>query len=620
MPALDPAHPSPRKPSARRPPRAGLVGPLFKWELVRLARRGQDARARFILATVLLVVLSLFTLVWFRDRPTSEVFFGTANVLDIQSSARFAEQFSLTFVMAQLAVLVLLTPAYAAGGISEEKERKTFPFLLVSDLRDREIVFGKLLGRLVFLLGVMMAGLPILALTLLYGGVSVKFLMMSYLLTGTTVTLLSSIAVVAAVYAETFRGALFRGYGISVLHVGAGCGLHPLLSPFGILLMLFGIEAESFEAFLAIGFAYAAGQLFAACIAVYYAIRGVRQMRATLTQRPKPGPRPQRSERKSASPPPEEQPLFLDDAMADMLPTATLPTATRLTTQEPVAPQSRPDRDRERDEEREDNSEPPRRRRKRKRLPKAIANRPPVDPHDPFLWKERHVIGSKRDEDDESIQGLQVALGAVVALTVGFFAFIAVCAMLLSGFSRSYIAAAEGMLMIGGSVGLFAHLLMIGSAACGTVCRERQRLTLESLLTIPVERWRILWPKWRVCASRGWWWGGAATGSIGLALLVSDTPLTAFPGLAYLLFCAPLAASYGLWLSIQCHTMTRAVLWFMPVAGGLVLLPILIWSLAGVGDDLLAGGLMMMAAGGTGLAAWAFWSSAGQAFEREGRG
>ena len=47
------------------PPRPGWVGPLFAWELVRLARRGQDARARTILAASLFLTLAVFTVVWF---------------------------------------------------------------------------------------------------------------------------------------------------------------------------------------------------------------------------------------------------------------------------------------------------------------------------------------------------------------------------------------------------------------------------------------------------------------------------------------------------------------------------------------------------------------------------
>ena len=152
--------PSRRRPPDKKPPRAGLIGPLFSWELLRLARRGQDARARFILAAGLFVILTAFALIWFRGTTTPwNLFFGGAQTMRLNESAAFGEAFSLTFVLAQLGVLCLLTPAYAAGGIADEKERKTLIFLLASDLTAREIVLGKFLGRLVFLLGVTAAGL-----------------------------------------------------------------------------------------------------------------------------------------------------------------------------------------------------------------------------------------------------------------------------------------------------------------------------------------------------------------------------------------------------------------------------------------------------------------------------
>ena len=166
-------------------------------------------------------------------------------MLPLAESARFGEQFALTFLLAQLAVLVLLTPAYAAGGIAEEKEKKTFVFLLVSDLTSREILFGKFLGRLTFLLGVLLAGLPILALTQFFGGMSLKFLLMSYLITAATVTMLAAVSAAAACATDTYRGALFRGYGLTGLVMLVGGGLHPMLSPLAVIPLLGEIEADS---------------------------------------------------------------------------------------------------------------------------------------------------------------------------------------------------------------------------------------------------------------------------------------------------------------------------------------------------------------------------------------
>ena len=580
MPTPDPDPPAPTP--ARRPrkkTRAGLVGPLFKWELVRLARRGQDARARFILAASLLAALTLFTVYWFPHVPVADLFTGTSQVTTIQESASFANNFALTFVLTQLAVLCLLTPAYAAGGIAEEKEKKTFPFLLVTALTPREIVFGKFLGRLVFLLGVMLAGLPVLALTLLYGGVSVRFLLVSYFITGSTITLLAAIGVASAAYSETFRGALFRSYGLAALHVCAGCGMTPFLSPFSVVVFVY--NTTSAEWANSIGFGYGGGELLVSLFAVGLAVKAVRNARAAPVRRPPPRTRP----RRETDDDPPEKVMPLDGAERVVA--------------RPV--------------------EPARPRRRRPRLPPEVLNRPRLGDRDPFWWKERYVAPAKRDADDDSIRGVVIAVGVVLALTLGFFALVALVSVLASGGSTASLKVAQRLLVIGGSAGVFCHLLMIGSAAAGAVCRERQRLTLESLLTIPVDRGRILWPKWLMSLGRGWWWGGPAAGCVVLGLLAATPPTLALPGAVYLLAVGPFAAGFGLWLSVRCRTVTRAVLWFLPAAGGAVLVPIAAWWATDPQSEWSGLGMLASAAAAVGIGAVGFWRASLSEFENEGR-
>ncbi len=54
-----------------------------------------------------------------------------------------ALKFFEAFMMVQIVAVSILTPAFVAGAIAEEKDRKTLEFLLATDLRNREIVLSK---------------------------------------------------------------------------------------------------------------------------------------------------------------------------------------------------------------------------------------------------------------------------------------------------------------------------------------------------------------------------------------------------------------------------------------------------------------------------------------------
>lgn len=622
------SEPSPPPIPTRKPSRAGWVGPLFSWELIRLARRGQDARARFILAVSLLFVLTIFTLVWFRQSDPWNLFTATSQSMPLEQSARFGEQFALTFLFTQLAVLCLLTPAYAAGGISEEKEKQTFIFILISDLTSREILLGKFLGRLVFLLGIMFAGLPILSITQLYGGVSLKFLLVGYLITATTITMLAAISAASAVAVDTYRGALFRSYGLTALHVFVGCGLHPILSPFGIIFVLWGMEANAPETFYAIGLAYPAVQLLVAFGAIWMGVRWVRKMRAKPVRNKKADRAESKRKRPEGLPVaklrgddqlPSNELLILDepiefvaDGNAEPLPTAKL---VRVIPPSPVPSASRSTRDIE---------PPPFRRRRRPPpvrmpVPEEIRNRPRVDEKDPFLWKEKYTTGLKRTADDDSMRGVLIAVGVAVGIIVAFMAVIALVTVFWSFAEGRRSDAGSNIFLITGAGCFFTYLLVIGAAATGSVVRERQRLTLESLLAIPVDRRTILWPKWRMSIVRSWALGIPGVVLIPLGFLVSDVPQLVLPMSGFVAVAIPCAVSYGMWLSIRCRTATKAVMWLQPMIGGLTLAPLVIWKFSDEKSWLVWFILAVVVSVLTAAAAWLFWVQSIREFEQDGR-
>lgn len=88
--------------------------------------------------------------------------------------ARFGGLMFSLFAATQLVLVAFFAPLFAASRIAQEKDRQTLILLLMTDLRDRELVVGKLLASLLPV-GVLIAiSAPALALVYQLGGVTAE--------------------------------------------------------------------------------------------------------------------------------------------------------------------------------------------------------------------------------------------------------------------------------------------------------------------------------------------------------------------------------------------------------------------------------------------------------------
>jgi ABC-type Na+ efflux pump permease subunit len=128
-------------------------------------------------------------------------------------------------------------------------------------------------------------------------------------------------------------------------------------------------------------------------------------------------------------------------------------------------------------------------------------------------------------------------------------------------------------------VGLGSLLLLaVALSSAGRISRERERQTLDPLLTLPVSRWDILFAKWlgSVLSVRGAIWLLAAIWGAGFGFGALD--LFALPLLvAGWGVCAAFLASLGLWLSAICRTTLRATLFTFLAAALFVANPLGAW-------------------------------------------
>src|SRR5262249_52125291 len=132
--------------------------------------------------------------------------------LDRHVLADVASSFFLTFLAVQWLAAFVVTPAYTAGAIAEEKDCKTLEFLLATDLSSREIVLSVALSRLAGLILLFLAGLPVLSLIKFMGGVDSNLLLASYAATGITLVSLTALGVLMSMYSHKPRQAILLTY------------------------------------------------------------------------------------------------------------------------------------------------------------------------------------------------------------------------------------------------------------------------------------------------------------------------------------------------------------------------------------------------------------------------
>jgi ABC-type transport system involved in multi-copper enzyme maturation permease subunit len=188
-----------------------LFGPVLRYDLVRTARR---ARTYFVRTGYLLALLTVIGLMYLNAAPGRAP--GRPSIGEL---ADFGGRVFWTFAGAQFVLIVLLAPAYTAGAVAEERQKKTLPFLLATDLRNREIVLGKLLSRLAHLGLLLLAGLPVLGLVQLLGGVDPHLVLAAFAGTALAAASAAGVGLLASVVARPSRAAVFLAYAFVVAYV-----------------------------------------------------------------------------------------------------------------------------------------------------------------------------------------------------------------------------------------------------------------------------------------------------------------------------------------------------------------------------------------------------------------
>ena len=136
-----------------------LFGPVFTREVVIAPRRTRIYIARSAYPAALLLLICTAWL----------VLTGTQIVRDVSDLAQFAGLVFQILAPLQLALAVFFSAMLAASAVAQEKDRRTFVLLLLTNLSNQELVLGKLLASLLQVLVMFAAGLPVFMLLALLG-------------------------------------------------------------------------------------------------------------------------------------------------------------------------------------------------------------------------------------------------------------------------------------------------------------------------------------------------------------------------------------------------------------------------------------------------------------------
>ena len=103
-----------------------------------------------------------------------QVLAGMQEVRNVGDFARFGAAIFQVLAPLQLAAVMFLAALTAAASVAQEKDRRTFDLLLLTNLTNSELVLGKLFASLASVVDLVIAAVPVFAALPLFGGVDLR--------------------------------------------------------------------------------------------------------------------------------------------------------------------------------------------------------------------------------------------------------------------------------------------------------------------------------------------------------------------------------------------------------------------------------------------------------------
>jgi ABC-type transport system involved in multi-copper enzyme maturation permease subunit len=174
--------------------------PLLKRELVEAAQR----KRTYVLRVLLMCVLSLIFVVLYGELSSRQT-----NALRMLGTGR---ELAMVLIICDLVAVYALLPAMACAAISSEREKQTLQLLLIAKLNPGVIIVEKFISRMVPMLGLLVITTPLLALTYVLGGVTQQDLFILTLVLFTAAVQAASTAVFCSSFCATGLAAFWCTY------------------------------------------------------------------------------------------------------------------------------------------------------------------------------------------------------------------------------------------------------------------------------------------------------------------------------------------------------------------------------------------------------------------------
>ncbi len=173
-----------------------MFGPVFAREAATSPRRPRHFLQRGIYLTAVLVLMCTAWL----------LLTGAQLIRNVGDMSRFGAILFQILSPIQLALLTFLAAFGAASAVSQEKDKRTLLLLLLTRMRNHELVLGKMLASSLNVLVMLAASFPVFLAITLFGGVSTSQVVSVFAVTLTTVLAAGSLGVLVAFWREkTFQ-------------------------------------------------------------------------------------------------------------------------------------------------------------------------------------------------------------------------------------------------------------------------------------------------------------------------------------------------------------------------------------------------------------------------------